>query len=86
MGINEIMQKWDQKHLNMYFSIIFGGHASASIFALAYYPSVFTCVIGYLHLGCFCGMLINTICVKEKEAGKGGKTTTNRIFWICTWI
>ena len=76
------IQKWDQKSFNMYFAIIFGNHISAFILPFAYYPSIITCSLAWVHCGLFMGILVNTICVDEKDAGKGGRTITNRILWI----
>ena len=80
--ISSYSQKWDQKSMNMYFSIILGNHICSIFMPMAYYPSIFSSIIAYIHLFCFCGMLINTICIKQKEIGKGGRTKTNRVFWI----
>ena len=66
----------------MYFAIIFANHVAALVLPLAYYPSVFTCCLAYGHLGMFISVVVNSICMDEKEAGKGGKTLLNRIFWV----
>jgi hypothetical protein len=68
----------------MYFGILLGNHVAAMVLPLAYYPGIFTAVAAYGHLGCFCGLLINSICIEEKHPGKGGRTVTNRIFWTRT--
>jgi hypothetical protein len=82
MGTAVRNQKWEQKSWNMYFAIIFANHLCAIFLPMAYLPNILTCVISYFHFTCFCGMLINSICISEKIPGKGGKTTTNRVFWV----
>lgn len=67
----------------MYFAIIFGNHVVSVALPLAYYPSILTSVASFAHLGALLGMVINTVCVDEEEAGRGGRSVTNRIFWIC---
>ena len=82
MGSSDLTKKWQQRTFNMYFGVIFGSHCSALFLPLMYYPSIFTCVVSYLHLACFIGMLINSICMGEEQPGQGGRTITNRVLWI----
>ena len=82
MGMYNSIQKWDQRSFNVNFAIIMGHHVSSLVIPLAYYPSIATCIGAYVHFGGLCGLLINTICVDEKEPGKGGRTLGNRILWI----
>lgn len=47
----------------MYFAIIFGNHICAVFLPMAYLPNILTCIIAYAHFTCYCGMLINEICI-----------------------
>ena len=70
----------------MYFALILGNHVSAFLVAFAYYPSIVSCILSWTHLGGFMGLLINTVCVEEKEVGKGGRTITNRVLWVSSFL
>jgi hypothetical protein len=70
----------------MYFAIIFGNHISAVFLPMVYVPEIYVCVFAYCHFGAFLGMMINNVFVTEKKIGEGGKTKTNRVFWVSTYV
>ena len=69
----------------MYFPIIFSNHLIALALPFLYYPCVFVCVISFLHLAFFIGMIIVNVFMKDNEPGKGPRTTVSRIMWACNY-
>ena len=65
----------------MFFPIIYSYHVIALALPMIYNPSIFLCVIAWVHFGLFIGLLILNIFVKEVEPGQGARTSATRILW-----
>jgi hypothetical protein len=48
---------------------------------LLYMPSVFVCVIAFVHFGLFCALIIVNIFIRDLEPGNGTRTQVSRIIW-----
>jgi hypothetical protein len=44
-------------------------------------PHVFTCVIAFVHFGCFFALVIVNIFIRDLEPGRGTRTTISRGIW-----
>ena len=65
---------------------MFANHLIALSLPFLYYPSVFVCVISFIHLACFLGIVIVNVFIKDNEPGKGPRTTASRIMWMSTYF
>lgn len=50
---------------------------------LVYLPSVFVCVVAFIHFGFFLGLVIVNVFIKDLEPGNGARTIATRVFWAC---
>lgn len=77
------MQRWDQDTWDVSFPVIFANHCVALAIPILYYPSIFMCVMGWIHFGLFIALLVVNIFIRDLEPN-GSRTMVSRIIWIRT--
>ena len=50
---------------------------------LLYFPSVYICVVAFVHFGLFLALIIVNVFIKDLEPGNGARTMASRIIWGC---
>lgn len=50
---------------------------------MLYTPSVFLCVLGFIHFALFGAMIVVNVFIQDTEPGQGSRTTVSRILWGC---
>lgn len=76
----------------MSFPIIFANHVVALAMPLLYIPSVFICVVAFIHFGLFVALIIVNVFIRDLDPGNGSRTISSRIIWgrkhifICSYV
>lgn len=65
----------------MSFPIIFANHVIALATPLLYMPSVFICVVAFVHFGLFVALVIVNVFIRDLDPGNGSRTIASRLIW-----
>lgn len=53
---------------------------------ILYFPSVFICVVAFIHFTLFLALIIVNVFIKDLDPGNGARTNVSRIIWGCKLI
>lgn len=53
---------------------------------MLYTPSIFLCVLAFIHFALFGAMIVVNVFIKDAEPGQGSRTTVSRIIWGCKYF
>lgn len=62
-----LIQRWDQQSWDVYFPVIYAYHVIALAVPILYNPSVFVCVLGFIHFALFVALVIINVFIKDVE-------------------